>query len=212
VPALPPYIIEPIFEQFRALLPEHETDHPLGCHRRRIPDRVVFEKLVQVLVFGCAYERIADGSCSESTLRRRRDEWIELGVMERLREISLDAYERLVGLELADLAVDGGASPRPLAAGRRRVEARWTEANGASSARRWWTREVSLWGPSPPRPTATTRRCWRRPSIPWSRSESCRKGRGCIWTAPTTRGRYPPEAGGSLPARRDLPEGQAGPA
>jgi len=106
VPALPPYIIEPIFEQFQALLPEHETDHPLGCHRRRIPDRVVFEKLVQILVFGCAYERIADGSCSESTLRRRRDEWIELGVMERLREISLEAYDRLIGLELEDLAVD----------------------------------------------------------------------------------------------------------
>src|SRR5215212_1324552 len=49
-----------------------------------LPERVVFEKLVQVLVFGCAYHRIADASCSESTLRRRRDEWIELGVMERL--------------------------------------------------------------------------------------------------------------------------------
>jgi hypothetical protein len=31
---------------------------------------LLFEKLVQVLVFGCAYERIADASCSESTLRR----------------------------------------------------------------------------------------------------------------------------------------------
>jgi len=88
------------------LQPEHKTDHPLGCHRRRIPDRVVFEKLVQILVFGCAYERIADGSCSESTLRRRRDEWIELGVMERLREISLEAYNRLIGLWLTELAVD----------------------------------------------------------------------------------------------------------
>jgi hypothetical protein len=38
--------------------------------RPRIPERVVFEKLVQVLVFGSAYERIADKSCSESTLRR----------------------------------------------------------------------------------------------------------------------------------------------
>ena len=43
---LPPYIVEPIWAQLEALLPEHETDHPLGCHRRRIPDRVVFEKLV----------------------------------------------------------------------------------------------------------------------------------------------------------------------
>jgi hypothetical protein len=106
MPALPPYLIEPIFEQFRALLPERKMDHPLGCHKPRIPDGVVFEKLVQILVFGCAYERIADRSCSESTLRRRRDEWIELGVMERLREISLDAYDRLIGLKLSDLAVD----------------------------------------------------------------------------------------------------------
>jgi transposase len=106
VPALPPYIIEPIWEQFEALLPERRTDHHLGCHRRRIPDRVVFEKLVQILVFGCAYQRIADASCSESTLRRRRDKWIELGVMDRLREICLDAYERLIGLKLSEVAVD----------------------------------------------------------------------------------------------------------
>jgi hypothetical protein len=46
VPAISPYIFEPIFEQFRALLPEREVDHPLGCHRSRIPDHVVFEKLV----------------------------------------------------------------------------------------------------------------------------------------------------------------------
>jgi hypothetical protein len=52
VPALPPYIFEPICQQFSALLPEREVDHPLGCHRPRIPDRVVFEKLVQVLALG----------------------------------------------------------------------------------------------------------------------------------------------------------------
>jgi hypothetical protein len=106
VPALPPYLIEPIFEQFCALLPERKTNHPLGCHKPRIPERVVFEKLVQVLLFGCAYERIADASCSESTLRRRRDEWIGLGVMERLRQICLDAYDRIIGLELSEVAVD----------------------------------------------------------------------------------------------------------
>jgi transposase len=113
VPALEPYLIEPVWEQFRALLPERKIDHPLGCHRSRIPDRVVFEKLVQVLVFGCAYWRIADDSCSESTLRRRRDEWIELGLMERLRNISLDAYDRMVGLELGDVAVDGCVTKAP---------------------------------------------------------------------------------------------------
>jgi len=113
VPALEPYIIEPIWEQFEALLPERETTHPLGCHRPRISERLVFEKLVQILVFGCAYWRIADESCSESTLRRSCDEWIELGLMEKLREISLKAYDRLIGLELADLAVDGCITKAP---------------------------------------------------------------------------------------------------
>ena len=113
MPALQPYIIEPIWEQFEALLPERRTNHPLGCHRGRIPDRVVFGKLVEMLVFGCAYDRISDESCSESTLRRRRDEWIGLGLMETLREISLEAYERLIGLELADLVVDGCITKAP---------------------------------------------------------------------------------------------------
>jgi transposase len=106
VPALPPYIIEPIWQQFEALLPEREVDHPLGCHRPRIPDRVVFEKVVQVLVSGCAYRRIADESCSATTLRRRRDEWIEEGVMDELEGMAFEAYDRAIGLELSEVAVD----------------------------------------------------------------------------------------------------------
>ena len=99
MPAVPPYLIEPIFEQFAALLPERNVDHPLGCHRPRVPERVVFEKLVQILVFGCAYCRIADESCSATTLRRRRDEWISAGVMDTLQGLVLEAYDRIIGLE-----------------------------------------------------------------------------------------------------------------
>ena len=106
MPAIQPYIIEPIFQQFLALLPPKSTEHPLGCHRPRIPDRVVFEKLVQVLVFGCACWRIADETCSATTLRRRRDEWIEAGVMDELEEAAREAYDRVIGLQLADVAVD----------------------------------------------------------------------------------------------------------
>jgi transposase len=106
MPALPPYIIEPVWQQFSVLLPERNVDHPLGCHRPRIPDRVVFEKLVQILVFGCAYWRISDEECSASTLRRRRDEWIEAGAMEALEQIVKETYDRTIGLELSDIAVD----------------------------------------------------------------------------------------------------------
>jgi hypothetical protein len=87
------------------------VDHPLGCHRTRIPDRArqgdLREALFEVLVFGCAYWRIADKGCSSTTLRRRRDEWIEAGVMDALEGIVRGAYDRMiVGLELEEVAVD----------------------------------------------------------------------------------------------------------
>jgi transposase len=143
VPALPPYLIEPIFEQFTALLPQREVIHPLGCHRSRIPDRVIFEKLLQVLVFGCAYRKIADEKCSATTLRDRRDEWIACGVIETLRRIALEAYDRFIGLELADVEPSTAASPRPLAAARRPAGARWTGESRAPNARLLWMGRAS---------------------------------------------------------------------
>jgi Transposase DDE domain len=113
VPALPSSIIEPIWDQYSVLLPSHEDRHPLGCHRPRIDDRVVFDKLVQILVFGCAYHRIADDTVSATTLRRRRDEWIALGIMDQLYALVLDAYDTMIGLELGDLAVDGCITKAP---------------------------------------------------------------------------------------------------
>jgi transposase len=66
----------------------------------------VFDKLIQVLVFGCGYRRIADATCSATTLRRRRDEWIALGVADQLHRLALAAYDRMHGLDLEYLAVD----------------------------------------------------------------------------------------------------------
>jgi transposase len=113
VPALPSSVLEPLWVQVSALLPSHQVSHPLGCHRPRIPDRIVFDKLIQVLVFGCGYRRIADHTCSATTLRRRRDEWISAGVAEQLRLAVLAAYDQLFGLELGHLAVDGCITKAP---------------------------------------------------------------------------------------------------
>lgn len=113
MPAVPSCILGPVRTQFLALLPERVVPHPLGCHRRRIDDAVVFDKLIAVLVFGAGYERIADSTCSASRLRRHRDEWIELGVMEELRLIALEAYARMIGLDLRDLPLDGCITKAP---------------------------------------------------------------------------------------------------
>lgn len=107
MPALPSSVIEPLWDQFAALIPEHLDTHPLGCHNPRIPDRVVFDKLIQVLVLGAAYARIADSTCSATTIRDRRDEWITAGVFTELEQLALEAYDRIVGLELSEVIVDG---------------------------------------------------------------------------------------------------------
>jgi transposase len=113
VPALPSSVLEPLWVQLAALLPTRQVHHPLGCHRPRIPDRVIFDKLIQVLVFGCGDRRIADHTCSATTLRRRRDEWISAGVAEQLRQAALGAYDRMHGLELEQLAVDSCITKAP---------------------------------------------------------------------------------------------------
>ena len=49
VPVLPVCLLEPLWVQFSALLPELPAiapSHPLGCHRRRVPDRLVFEHVI----------------------------------------------------------------------------------------------------------------------------------------------------------------------
>ena len=122
MPALQPHIIEPIWKPFSALLREREVEHPLGCHRSCIPDRTVFDKLVEVLIFGCAYGRIADELCSATTLRRRRDEWIEGGLMDKLRQIALKAHDWTIRSGLYDVVVDG-CTTKPLAVARKLVEA-----------------------------------------------------------------------------------------
>ncbi len=116
MPALPSWLADPLWDQFAALLPVRPTcvaTHPWGCHRRRIGDRVVFDKLIQVLRFGCSYEAIADTTCSATTLRTRRDEWIELGVFGALARIARQAYDRIVGLVLDEIAVDGCITKAP---------------------------------------------------------------------------------------------------
>jgi transposase len=125
VPAVPSFIIEPIWHQFEVLIPPVIDEHPLGCHRRRIPNRIIFDKLVQVLVLGASYAKIADTTCSATTLRQRRDEWIVAGIFTMLEQICLDAYNKMIGLDLDNLIVDGCIVKAPCggqAAGRSPVD------------------------------------------------------------------------------------------
>ena len=116
MPVLPVCLLEPLWVQVSALLPERplvSPTHPLGCHRPRIPDRVVFEHVIAALVHGSGYERIASPGCSDATIRRRLKDWAAVGVSEQVHTLALHAYDRMIGLELDDLAVDGCITKAP---------------------------------------------------------------------------------------------------
>ena len=110
VPVLPVCLVEPVWVQCSALLPERplvSPTHPLGCHRPRLPARVVFEHVIAALVHGAGYERIASPGCSDATMRRRLKEWAAVGVSEQGQTLALQADARRIGLDLDALAVDG---------------------------------------------------------------------------------------------------------
>ncbi|MBC6468269.1 IS5 family transposase [Actinomadura alba] len=121
MPAVPSCLLEPIWVEFHALLnearggepPWFDLSHPWGCHRQRIPDRVVFEHVIDALVHGSGYERIASACCSDRTIRRRVAQWVRLGLGERLHAVALAAYDLIIGLELSDLSVDGCMTKAP---------------------------------------------------------------------------------------------------
>jgi len=114
---VPSCLLEPIWGEFCALLGGErrgfDPAHPLGCHRRPVPNRVVFEHVVAALVQGSGYERIASPGCSDRTIRRRLKAWAAAGIGAQVHALALRAYDQMIGLELGDVAVDGCITKAP---------------------------------------------------------------------------------------------------
>ena len=109
--ALDPAVVDPVWAAVEPLLPRLPLDqHPLGCHRPRVPDRLCFEAMLIRLVTGCAWvdvERLIGNRVSDTTLRGRRDEWIAAGVFDALAAETLAEYDRIIELDLSECAIDG---------------------------------------------------------------------------------------------------------
>ena len=111
---LHPRVVTIIWAAVEPRLPELVDEHPLGCHRPRRSDREIFEAILHRLVTGCSWDvagRLGKGS--ETTRRRRRDEWNAAGVFDGLVDEALEGYDRIIGLDLSDVAVDGSQHKAP---------------------------------------------------------------------------------------------------
>lgn len=114
--AFDPEVVDTVWAAIEPLLPLHPETHPLGCHRRRVPDRVSFEVMLVRLVTGCSWEdaeHLCGRRVSDTTARARRDEWIEAGIFEAMADEALAAYDKIIGLDLSEVAADGSLHKSP---------------------------------------------------------------------------------------------------
>jgi transposase len=104
-----------VWQTIKPLLPD-PPDHPLGCHRPRISDRLCFRGILIRLVTGASWvdiESILDYAVSDTTLRARRDEWIAAGVFDQIHTEALAAFDKIVGLDLTEVSIDGSLHKAP---------------------------------------------------------------------------------------------------
>ena len=114
--ALDPEVKDAIWAGLEPHLPPRVDRHPLGCHRPRCSDRDCFDQIVVRLATGCSWEdaeRLTGNKVSDTTARARRDEWIAAGALAALSEEALAGFDKVIGLELSDVAVDGSLHKSP---------------------------------------------------------------------------------------------------
>jgi len=113
--ALRPDIWNTIYRLLADRIPKPPA-HPNGSCRRRVPDEVCFEGIFWRFLTGAGWETIEAQlhyQVSDTTLRGRRTEWVNAGVFHQLMEDCLAIYHELVGIDLADVAIDGSTQLAP---------------------------------------------------------------------------------------------------
>jgi transposase len=114
--ALDPEVKDILWQAIEPLVPVPIDEHPLGCHRRRKSDRDCFEVMLVRIATGCSWEdaeRLCGNVVSDTTVRERRDEWIKAGVYDAIAAEAIGGYDRVVGLDLTDVALDGSLHKSP---------------------------------------------------------------------------------------------------
>jgi len=114
--ALDPEVKDAMWEAVECHIPKPIVSHPLGCHRTRASDRICFEGIMIRLSTGCSWEdaeRLIGNQVSDTTMRSRRDEWIEAGVFDVLVKEAQESYDRIIGFDLSETAVDGSLHKSP---------------------------------------------------------------------------------------------------
>lgn len=115
--ALHPVVVNVVvWRAFEHRIPRPMETHPLGCHRPRAKGRDCFDVGLVRLVTGCSWEdaeRLCGYRVSDTTARTRWAEWKAAGILDDLAQEALCAYDKIVGIDLSEVSVDGSLHKSP---------------------------------------------------------------------------------------------------
>jgi len=117
--ALEPEMLDLVYRLIADRIPAPPQHRYGGC-RKRITNQVCFTGLFVRFITGCAWETserllamIGGITVSDTTLRSRRDEWVQAGVFHQLMEDCLALYDSYIGIDMRDVAIDGSVQLAP---------------------------------------------------------------------------------------------------
>ena len=145
-----------LWEAIEPFLPK-EPPKPKGG-RPRVPARAALAGIVFVLKTGIAWQMLPTelGCGSGSTCWRRRRDWQEAGVWEKLHERLLNWLGDQAAVDWSRASVDS-LSVRAKRGASRLAPTRSIAASPAPSTTWWWTATASRWRCDSRPPTPTTR-------------------------------------------------------
>ena len=104
-----------MWEAMKPIIPKPIDNHPLGCHRIRIDDRVIMNGIYFVLRTGCQWKALDfTNICKHSVTHDRFQEWARAGVFEEFWRRGLLMYDELKGIGWKWISLDGAMTKAPL--------------------------------------------------------------------------------------------------
>ena len=105
-------IPEAVWERLEPLLPRYKPSPKGG--KPRLPLRKVSNGIFYVLVTGCQWKAMPREFGSGSAIHAYFQEWVELGIFQKLWRVALEEYDELKGIDWEWQSLDGAMNKSPL--------------------------------------------------------------------------------------------------
>lgn len=104
-----------MWEEMRLIIPKPIDNHPLGCHKPRIDDRIVMNGIYYILRTGAQWSSLDQTTiCKHSVAHDRFQEWVRAGVFEKFWRRGLLMYNEVKGINWKWISLDGAMTKSPL--------------------------------------------------------------------------------------------------